>query len=276
MTERRLRFEIGSLVVPGDRLGPARSEFEPGPGTVGGDLVSKSKRQCHVVDDGYGCNKPVCSCLLYVSHTVCTLSTSSYSQYLRQGQLYASVTGRLHKHKKENVRDDDDHHDKQQPRMQRTMLSVINARPFLQQAVLTVGQVVLAKVTRIALQHQAVLEIVATEHGPLRYTHEAILRSEDIWPKEQLLQLQSRGSSDTSAFRSGDLMVARILSLGDTRRYILTTAEPALGVIHALSAKSGLPMVPSSWNEMQCPHTGFKETRKCAKPTIIAAVDATL
>lgn len=34
MAESRLRFEIGSTVVPGDRLGPARSEFAPGPGTV--------------------------------------------------------------------------------------------------------------------------------------------------------------------------------------------------------------------------------------------------
>ena len=34
MKESRLRFEIGSVVVPGDRLGPARSEFAPGPGTV--------------------------------------------------------------------------------------------------------------------------------------------------------------------------------------------------------------------------------------------------
>ena len=149
---------------------------------------------------------------------------------------------------------------------------------------MTVGQVVLAKVTRLALQQQAVLEIVATEYGQLRYTHEAVLRREDIWPKEQLLKLQSSSSSSSStsnsnemAFRPGDLVVARILSLGDSRRYVLTTAEPALGVIYALSVKSGQAMVPSSWNEMQCPQTGAKETRKCAKPkSTVLAADAAL
>lgn len=177
--------------------------------------------------------------------------------------------------------DDDGTAAAKQPKQQkqRTLLSVTSTKPFLQQAVLTVGQVVLTKVTRIVLQQQAVLEIVATEHGPLRYTHEAILKREDIWPKEQLLQLQSssKGNSNEMAFRPGDLVVARILSLGDSRRYVLTTAEPALGVIYAVSSKSGQTMVPSSWNEMQCPQTGAKETRKCAKPkSTLLATDSAL
>jgi exosome complex RNA-binding protein Csl4 len=68
------------------------------------------------------------------------------------------------------------------------------------------------------------------------------------------------------SFLPGDVVLARILSLGDARRYMLTTASPALGVIHAVSTVSGRPMVPSSWKEMSCPITGNTEPRKVAKP----------
>jgi exosome complex component CSL4 len=68
------------------------------------------------------------------------------------------------------------------------------------------------------------------------------------------------------AFRPGDLVLARVLSLGDTRRYILGTAEPHLGVLYAKCATSGQAMIPLSWQEMQCPVTGTKEFRHVAKP----------
>jgi exosome complex component CSL4 len=38
-----------------------------------------------------------------------------------------------------------------------------------------------------------------------------------------------------------------------------------------VSKKSGKPMVLVSWKEMQCPVTGEKERRKCAKPTSLSA-----
>jgi exosome complex component CSL4 len=57
-----------------------------------------------------------------------------------------------------------------------------------------------------------------------------------------------------------------VISLGDSRRYFLSTAENELGVIKAVSASSGEVMIPISWKEMQCPKTKAKEARKCAKP----------
>lgn len=50
--------------------------------------------------------------------------------------------------------------------------------------------------------------------------------------------------------------------------YQLSTAENELGVVVALAAESGpqgIPMVPVSWTEMQCPQTLAKEFRKVAK-----------
>lgn len=50
--------------------------------------------------------------------------------------------------------------------------------------------------------------------------------------------------------------------------YQLSTAENELGVVVALANESGpygVPMVPISWTEMQCPDTLVKEPRKVAK-----------
>lgn len=50
--------------------------------------------------------------------------------------------------------------------------------------------------------------------------------------------------------------------------YQLSTAENELGVVVAVAAESGkygVPMVPVSWTEMQCPDSLVKEPRKIAR-----------
>jgi len=50
--------------------------------------------------------------------------------------------------------------------------------------------------------------------------------------------------------------------------YQLSTAENELGVVVATAQEAGqlgVPMVPISWSEMQCPQTLVKEPRKIAK-----------
>lgn len=66
------------------------------------------------------------------------------------------------------------------------------------------------------------------------------------------------------SFRPGDIILARVLSLGDAQAYLLTTAENELGVVSATS-ESGETMIPISWCEMQCPKTLMKENRKVAR-----------
>uniref|UniRef100_A0A5G2R6F0 Exosome component 1 n=1 Tax=Sus scrofa TaxID=9823 RepID=A0A5G2R6F0_PIG len=67
------------------------------------------------------------------------------------------------------------------------------------------------------------------------------------------------------SFRPGDIVLAKVISLGDAQsHYLLTTAENELGVVVAHS-ESGVQMVPISWCEMQCPKTHTKEFRKVAR-----------
>lgn len=60
------------------------------------------------------------------------------------------------------------------------------------------------------------------------------------------------------------MIIARVISLGDTNSYALSCAENELGVVIAYS-EAGTRMIPISWNEMQCPVTLQKEFRKVAK-----------
>ena len=68
-----------------------------------------------------------------------------------------------------------------------------------------------------------------------------------------------------NCFRPGDIVLARVISLGDpTAGYLLTTAENSLGVVIAKS-EVGSVMVPVSWTEMQCTKSYTIEQRKVAK-----------
>ncbi|XP_056004645.1 exosome complex component CSL4-like isoform X2 [Ostrea edulis] len=65
-------------------------------------------------------------------------------------------------------------------------------------------------------------------------------------------------------FRPGDIVVARVLSLGDAHSYLLSTAENELGVVMATS-EAGAVLEPISWCKMKCPKTLTEEFRKVAK-----------
>lgn len=67
------------------------------------------------------------------------------------------------------------------------------------------------------------------------------------------------------SFRTGDIILARVISLGDSNSYLLSCAENELGVVIAYGELSGSKLIPISWNEMQCPLTLQKEFRKVAK-----------
>lgn len=69
-------------------------------------------------------------------------------------------------------------------------------------------------------------------------------------------------------FRPGDIILARVLPQTELSCYQLSTAENELGVVVAVANESGpygIPMIPVSWTEMQCPETLIKEPRKVAK-----------
>jgi exosome complex component CSL4 len=125
---------------------------------------------------------------------------------------------------------------------------------------LFVEQVIMGKIARVMAQ-QVIVEIVAADGiGLLREHSGGVIRKEDV---------RSSVSEEVdmyASFQPGDIILARITSLGDSRRYYLSTAENQLGVIRAVSRSSKKVMVPISWKEMECPETKVREPRKCAKP----------
>eukprot|EP00586_Coscinodiscus_wailesii_P020250 CAMPEP_0172498344 /NCGR_PEP_ID=MMETSP1066-20121228/112619_1 /TAXON_ID=671091 /ORGANISM="Coscinodiscus wailesii, Strain CCMP2513" /LENGTH=243 /DNA_ID=CAMNT_0013271585 /DNA_START=11 /DNA_END=742 /DNA_ORIENTATION=- len=126
--------------------------------------------------------------------------------------------------------------------------------------VLSVNDVIIGRVSRITLQ-QAIVEIVAAgDAGPLREKHEGAIRREDV---------RSGGCDELDigdCFRPGDVVMAKIISLGDSRRYFLSTAENELGVVRGWCASTGESMVPINWKEMETVSGKVREMRKCARP----------
>jgi exosome complex component CSL4 len=128
-------------------------------------------------------------------------------------------------------------------------------RPPLMPAV---SEIVLCKVVRIT-PRVANLEIMCTAGGAvvLQEACSGIIRKEDI------RQFDKDSVQMFKCMRPGDVVKARVLSLGDSRSYYLSTAETELGVILARSS-AGATMVPLTFEEMQCPRTQTREHRKVA------------
>jgi exosome complex component CSL4 len=188
-----LRFEVGTKVVPGDRLGSLR-QVQPGMGT-----------------------------------------------YARGGNVYATTVGTLELDDENKV------------------VYILPTKPTME--VFRVGQLVLGQIQRVVLQ-QAVVEIIAAEGIGLvtQQSAEGQIHREDIRTgATEEIQIHE-------AFRPGDIVIAKIISMGDARRFTLTTAEVELGVFRSLSKATGKPMVAVSSKEVECPETKVREPRKCAKP----------
>ena len=68
-------------------------------------------------------------------------------------------------------------------------------------------------------------------------------------------------------FQPGDIVQAKVLSLGDSKWFYLSTAEDHLGVILAWNETRRL--LPYSWEEMIDPVTNKIYKKKVARPLII-------
>lgn len=226
-----LRHNIGSIVVPGDKIGRI------------------------IVDSIDGNGEKI-------------MLLSGPGTYTRSGQIHASILGTL-QGKQKNINDNDNENNNIEEKDKRiTNISMeLYVEPskgyFAQSEVLNVGQIILGRIIRIQNSQQAIVSILAINNinRLLKHNPEGIIRKEDVRSNinEQQIQIQN-------SFQTNDIIIAKILSLGDSRRYFLSTAESSLGVIHAISSISNKPMIPISWKEMECPVTGIKESRKCAKP----------
>ncbi|WVF69377.1 hypothetical protein IAT40_004153 [Kwoniella sp. CBS 6097] len=124
-----------------------------------------------------------------------------------------------------------------------------------------VGSVVIGTVSRLTPQ-QAHVTLTTSNDRPLPETSEefvGVIRVGDV-------RLTERDKVKMGeCFRLGDLVKAKVLSLGDARSYYLSTAANELGVVYAKS-EAGNPLLPLSYQEMEDEVTGRVERRKVAKP----------
>ena len=183
--------------------------------------------------------------------------------YIRGGHIFASAVGTLTLQplSQQEATTENDAKSSRMAEAATHEVSIVleKGRNYASSQVLAVGHKVLGKIVRIQTQH-ALVEIVASEDvGGLKEHHWGIIRKEDV----RVAATEEVSMYD--CFRPSDIVLAKIISLGDSRRYFLSTAENELGVIRALSP-SGEVMVPLNWKEMECPKTKIKELRKVAKP----------
>uniref|UniRef100_A0A7S1YF11 Exosome complex component CSL4 C-terminal domain-containing protein n=1 Tax=Sexangularia sp. CB-2014 TaxID=1486929 RepID=A0A7S1YF11_9EUKA len=75
------------------------------------------------------------------------------------------------------------------------------------------------------------------------------------------------------SMRTGDVVLARVLTLGDRQSLFLTTAAPSLGVVHARCGCCSPPVVmdPFSAGIVECPTTHAQEFRKVAVAAALTA-----
>ena len=123
-----------------------------------------------------------------------------------------------------------------------------------------VGDEVFARVLRIN-PRQVWCEIVAVNGKAVNDASgfQGIVRQQDV----RATEIDKVDMYES--FLPADVIRAKVLSLGDQRSYYLTTARNQLGVVQAKSPFTGEPMVPVSWQEMMCPSTQVKVSRKVAK-----------
>lgn len=126
-----------------------------------------------------------------------------------------------------------------------------------QSLVPSVDNIVTAKVTAVNPRF-AKVDILCVNAQPLETVFHGLIRIQDVrFGERDKVEIYK-------SFRPGDIVQAKVISLGDARSYFLSTAENELGVVFAKS-EAGAPLIPVSWCEMQCEKTGAKEPRKVAK-----------
>ncbi|XP_002733935.1 exosome complex component CSL4-like [Saccoglossus kowalevskii] len=170
----------------------------------------------------------------------CEHYASGNGTYVRQQCIYSSLAGFVH----EQENDD--------------KLPILNVTREEQHTVIPeVGSIVTAKVTNINPRF-CKCTILCVEDSPLKDKFRGMIRKDDVRATEKdRIEMYK-------CFRPGDIILAKVLSLGDAQSYLLTTAENEFGVVLAES-EAGVNMVPISWCEMQCPKTNIIEFRKVAK-----------
>lgn len=176
---------------------------------------------------------------------LCPLSDhkSGSGTHIRQGNVYSSLCGKV------NI-------EKTTEEAELPLISVLN-RKHKVLSVPDVGSRVICKVSNIS-ERQAKVSILTVEGTTLQQPLNGVIRKSDV------REMEKDSVVIFNSFRPGDLVCARIISLGEGNQYVLSTAENELGVFVGRSETGGT-LTAVSWSEMQCSKTGDREKRKVAK-----------
>jgi exosome complex component CSL4 len=150
-----------------------------------------------------------------------------YGTYIKDGQLRASIAGHI---VVENVDD------------KRVVHVLSSSGQRSSESVIAVGDKVTAQVVRIGV-NQANVEILGVGERVMREPARGIVRREDV----RLSEVDSLIMRN--CLRPGDIILAEVISLGDSRQYYLSTAAVELGVVLAKSELEGdeTLLLPVSW-----------------------------
>ncbi|UJR27163.1 hypothetical protein I4U23_008461 [Adineta vaga] len=176
----------------------------------------------------------------------CDRAISGPGTYEKQNCIYASIAGTIQLQLFDSSSTNPD---------KKPTISVVRQDRSL--AVPSVGSLAYCKVTNVTSRFVRCL-IFAINNQPLKTPcHGRITR-------ENIESLNKDSVVCSTKFRPDDIVLARIISLGDANAYLLSTAEENLGVIAARSV-AGEKLVPISDCQMMCPMTNTSEPRKVAK-----------
>lgn len=166
---------------------------------------------------------------------------------VRRGTIYATMVGKV-----KVIRDEKSNDSKQ------LLVMTVQVHNKRSRTVPEVGSRVICKVININ-ERQAKVNMLCLEGNVLPEPFHGVIRREDVRATEK----------DTveifNSFRPGDMVRARVISLGEGPSYILSTASNELGVVLARCHECGEMMSPTSWCDMQCNKTSVREKRKVAK-----------
>ena len=189
---------------------------------------------------------------------------ASTGTYLKNGNIFASICGKLEVETiNENAKIDDRmdvDSEKENSLITKRIVRVVRPGskkvPFLEP-----GLVVTARVLRTTNAYIK-CSIHCVEDYILKQPYSGLIRADDIREYDRDKILVSK------CFRPGDIILARVLAYGENHQFLLTTAAPELGLVIATNDWNE-PMIPVSLNEVLCPRTYTKETRKVAKIDLI-------
>ncbi|PFH34532.1 putative 3'-5' exoribonuclease csl4 [Besnoitia besnoiti] len=180
--------------------------------------------------------------------------------YVRDGFIYAAVVGR------EQVETPTQEAnlttaDQRSATRRLPLVSVVSAGKS--PAVLpTIGCFVLAQVTKIS-QRRVDCSILAVDGHTLAEPFRGFIRSQDIRETDV-------DSVDVlECFKPGDVVRAKVISVGDGRCYVLSTAAAELGVLFA-QGRDGGQLQPVTCKLMRCDVTGRLHRRKVAAPVLLS------